>query len=246
MPAHAAMKLGKRPARIDARTLRLDRFLTPHLPAPPPAVDWSHGIKSWGMMANNRLGCCTIAALGHAVQVWSANTIAEITVPDDTIVHYYSEWDGYVLGDPSSDLGGIEVDVLNRWRKSDFDGHKLIAYADAVGDHHTKQAIALFGGVYIGLRLPLSAQDQEVWDAVEGPTGEPNSWGGHAVFVLAYDPEGLTCVTWGELKKMTWDFWFKYCDECHALFSEDWLAQFGGDPAIDRAALQNALIAVTG
>jgi len=54
-----------------------------------------------------------------------------------------------------------------------------------------------------------------------GP-GEPGSWGGHAVFVPAYDARGLICITWGALKRMTWEFWAAYCDEAYALLSPDW------------------------
>jgi len=41
--------------------------------------------------------------------------------------------------------------------------------------------------------------------------------------VVAYDANGLTVVTWGALKQMTWGFWQAYCDEAYALLSPDWL-----------------------
>jgi len=31
--------------------------------------DWTKGITEWGMMMNDTLGDCTIAGVGHAVQV---------------------------------------------------------------------------------------------------------------------------------------------------------------------------------
>jgi hypothetical protein len=59
-----------------------------------------------------------------------------------------------------------------------------------------------------------------------GPTGQgaPGSWGGHAVPIVAYDARGLICITWGELMRMTWQFWNAYCDEAYGLLSPDWIA----------------------
>ncbi len=246
---HSGMKLGKRLPRRDPRTLRLAKYFAPApMPLPPDSVDWSKGITSWGMMLNDNLGDCTIAACGHAIQVWSANAGSEITVPDDAILAAYEAWDGYDPKDPSSDDGGVELDVLNQWRANQLAGHPLLAYADPdpQNDYHVKFAIAYFGGVYIGLALPLSAQSQEVWDVADGANGEPGSWGGHAVFVCGYDADGLTCITWGQIKRMTWAFWAKYCDEAHALIGQDWLRQGKSPDGFDMFALVTDLHAVTG
>ncbi len=203
---YAEMKLGKRPKRHDARTLRLSRYLKaadePAGAQPPAAVDYTHGIADWGVMLNDELGCCTIAAIGHAVQAWTVNALGrELTVPDSTILEYYEEWDGYNPVDPSSDQGGVELDVLNAWRKSKFAGHGLDAYvaialsdsaATGAGANAIPQiatAIWLFGGAYIGIELPITAQKQDIWDvpANLGPDDEPGSWGGHAVYLVGYD-----------------------------------------------------------
>jgi hypothetical protein len=198
------MKLGKRQAAFDRRTLMLARYMTAALPAPPSSVDWSHGITDFGMMCNDRLGCCTIGAVGHAVQTWTVNALGrETTVPDSTILEYYEKWDGYNPADPSTDQGGVELDVLNDWRQQEFSGVSLDAYvAVELGTRDSgqgasepeaplpiAQAIWLFGGAYIGIELPIRAQKQDVWDvpANPGPEDEPGSWGGHAVYLVGYD-----------------------------------------------------------
>lgn len=227
MADHSNMKLGRKAIKTDSRTLALATYLTPGLPPPPPAVDWTKGMTSWGMMLNDKLGCCTIAGVGHAIQVWSANTAKEITVSDDNILKYYEQWDGYNPKDPTTDNGGIELDVLSGWKKSEFCGHKLAAFADPkytdLDEIH--QSIALFGGVYIGLALPLTARNQDVWDVVPhgGADAKKGSWGGHCVFVPKYDEKSFTCITWGQLKVMTLAFWKEYCDEAHTLLGENWL-----------------------
>jgi hypothetical protein len=369
---HSAMHLGKRPKRHDPRTLKLARYMTGTLPPAPSQVDYAHGIADWGMMLNDKLGCCTIAAVGHAVQTWTANAGKELTVPDSTILACYEKWDGYNPADPMTDQGGVELNVLNDWRQEAFNGHSLDAYVsidlhdsretanrvigrsmdrvigrsgdrvssgksgssdqritgstDAMrpsgeqkqvnqlitgsSDHPISRspdhpipdiatAIWLFGGAYIGVELPISAQNQDVWDvpANPGPNDEPGSWGGHAVYVVGYEKPGvrcqmpgvsepvpgvrdqltnlrqnrsstnpetwhltpgafspapgtepptLTCVTWGQLKKMTWAWFEKYCSEAYALVSKDWLNASGISPnGFDLATLEDDLKAVS-
>ncbi len=88
-------KLGRKAIKTDSRTLKLGKYLTPSLPTPPASADWTKGITSWGVMLNDTLGDCTIAGCGHAVQVWTANTGHEVTLPNATIEKYYEKWDGY-------------------------------------------------------------------------------------------------------------------------------------------------------
>jgi hypothetical protein len=241
MADHSKMKLGRKAIKTDTRTLAFAKYLTPALPPPPPTADWTKGIASWGMMLNDTLGDCTIAGVGHAVQVWTANTGTEVTVPDPTILSYYEQWDGYVPNDPSTDQGGIELDVLNDWKKGGFAGNALLAFADpkpaSLVEIH--QSIALFGGVYIGLSLPITAQNQDVWDVVPhgGANAKPGSWGGHCVFVPKYDQHGFTCITWGQLKTMTLAFWKEYCDEAHTLLSPAWITAKGSPSGFNQAQL---------
>jgi hypothetical protein len=242
-------RLGRKAVKIDSRTLKLARYLLSTLPLPPVARDWTKGVTSFGMMRNDTLGDCTIAGCAHAVQVWSLNTGQEVTIGDAAIESAYSAWDGYVSGDASTDNGGVALDVLTNWRKSGLDGHKLEAFAAANVKNATEieQAIDLFGGVYIGVALPLTAQDQSEWDVVKDDgsgSSEAGSWGGHCVYVAAYDASSLTCITWGKPLKMTRQFWFKYCDEAYALFGTDWLKSGKSPLGFDAATLNADLAAI--
>jgi hypothetical protein len=240
---YTRMKLGKKSRRYDHRTLRLGRYMTPALAPPPTSVLNSQSKPDWGMMLNDSLLDCTIAAVAHAVQVWTLLKGSEVTVPDPTILQYYEKWDGYDPKTPASDTGGAELDVLNCWRHQGFAGHRLRAFAapDPQDTLHVRQAIALFGGLYAGLNMPASAQTQDVWDVDTSAKGHPGSWGGHCVFIPDYGAKGLTCITWGVLKKMTWGFFGTYCDEAHALLSPDFRPPAG----FDFATLQADLAAVT-
>jgi len=248
MADHSRMKLGRKAIKTDTRTLMLSKYLTPKLPAPPPKADWTKGVTQWGMMLNDTLGDCTIAGAAHAVQVWSAETGTMATVPDSIVQSYYEKWDGYVPGDPSTDRGGVELDVLADWRKHGLNGHKLLAFAGASMKNlvEIRQAIALFGGVYIGLALPITAQNQDVWDVVKngGAHAEKGSWGGHCVFVPKYDAKSLTCITWGQPKTMTLAFWKKYCDEAYALLGKNWLDSKGSPGGFNKKQLEADLAGI--
>jgi len=246
MSDHSQMRLGKALPRYDRRTLHLAKYATPALPPPPESVDHVRGIQNWGMMLNDQLGCCTISACGHAVQAWIVSNVdpglpAQIIMPDDdTILRYYEAWDGYEPWEPSSDRGGVELDVLNKWRKSAFEGYQLPAFVSVNHQdvERVRQAVYLFGCLYVGLQLPITAQTQEVWENVDDPNAMPGSWGGHAVVIAAYTPDELTCITWGAPKRMAWDWFLKYCDEAYALLSPDFRAPEGFDLATLEADLK--------
>lgn len=228
MVDHSAMRLGRKKVRIDPRTLKIEKYLAPALLANPPArVDWSAKMTDIGVMANDVLGCCTIADWGHFVQAATAENGAQVIIPDAAIVAAYSAVGNFVLGDPSTDQGCIELDVMNYIRKVGVGGHQSLAFAsvDPKNQRVVELVIDMFGGAHIGLDLPISAQTQEVWAVpAGGPIGDgtPRSWGGHEVVALNYGPLGLVVVTWGALKTMTWDFLRTYCPEIYAVLSTDW------------------------
>ena len=243
-------KLGRKAIKTDSRTLRLSKYFTAALPPPPKAVGWAHGIRQYGMLGNDVLGDCTCAAVGHAVQILTANASVEAPVTDAEVLGIYENWCGYNPADPSTDQGGICLDVLNDWRQQGFAGHPLLAYATALPANqiHIQQAITLFGGVYIGFNLPQYALPGDgtippVWDV--DPNADNTIIGGHCVFVCAYSPYALTCVTWGQLQPMTWGFWNKYVDEAYALISPNWIEVSGKAPnGFNLAALESDLVLI--
>jgi len=234
-----SLKLGRKAVKRDSRTLAVGNYLTAALPPPPVSINWTGGVTSFGQMLNDKLGCCTISGGAHAIQTLTlAATGKMVTVDDAAILSLFEKWDGYDPTNSASDNGGIELDVLNSWHKNTFAGHALDAFADPDVTNVTevKQSIALFGGLYIGLDLPKSAQAQVggLWDVEPwyrfgplDPSWKPGSWGGHCVWICGYDATGLTCITWGALQQMSWGFWKRYVDEAHALLSPDFIKATG-------------------
>ena len=249
------MQLGVKAFKSDSRTLRMRSYMGPGLPPPPESLDWSKEIKDWGMMLNDELGDCTIAGCGHAVQVWNLNGSNVLTtVADADILAHYELWDDYNPKDPSTDEGGVELDVLTRWKAEGFAGHTLTGFADPnIADlNEVRQSIMLMGGVYIGMWISnaLSRQLQQddynpavVWD-VPADDKDNGIEGGHCVFVCAYDQETFSFISWGKLYKMTTAFWLKYVQEAHALLSPDWIGTLGAPNGFNLEQLAADLAAI--
>lgn len=246
---HRPIRLGKLPAKHDPRTLKLAAYLPAELPPIPAEHAWSPGVDGWPMFRNDTVGDCTCAGAAHQVRTWTGNEKPPaIALSDADVLAMYSAVTGYDPADPESDQGAYLLDVLKYWRATGCAGHKIGAFAQVpLKQELVKAAIYLFGGVYVGLLLPITAQSQAVWDVeTTAGDGQPGSWGGHCVAIVDYDNEGLTCATWGELRRMTWAFFATYCDEAYAIISPDWIQDGQSPSGLNMAALQSDLAQVSG
>lgn len=243
--------LGKKKAKFMLGLPALGKY-TLHLTPSPLKLDYNKAPINLGQMCNDKLGCCTISGVGHLIQEWTALTQpTETIISDATIRSLYSKWCGYVDGDPYTDNGGIAADVLRSWYQQPIEGHTLDGFAAIrPGNRGTiRDAIYLFGGAYVGVQLPISAQNG-AWDRLpDAPlTGDnaPGSWGGHAIpLVPPYDEKWLHCITWGGLKPLSWDWLDPYMDEGFGCLSKDFLDASGRTPAgFDWATVQADMQAI--
>ena len=226
------VRLGKLPARHDPRTLQLAHYIPAGAPPQPPSSeDFSKNVTNWGMMRNDGVSDCTCACAGHMIEEWTAAANSrQVTPADEAILKAYEAVSGYQPNVAGSDKGAMILDVLNYWKNTGIGSDRIMAFAGLEPKNHTQimDSVMLFGNCYIGVQLPLSAQNQRVWSVPAGGAagqGAPGSWGGHAVPIVAYDPRGLTVVTWGALKRMTWSFLDAYCDEAYAVLSRDFISK---------------------
>lgn len=235
-------KLGRKAKVTDSRTLKLGRYLETQPLAPPPAeVSWVTKVPQFPMFLNDSLGDCVIAAMAHMIQQWSyysSGGTAEVTVTNAQVLAAYERLGGYVPGDPTTDNGVVMLDALRYWKNTGFAGHRIQAYMTVNYKNLTEvfQAIQIFGNVFVGLNLPLTAQGENAWTVANGgpinnPDAAPGSWGGHCVPVMAGSPETLTCVTWGEKLKMSHNFFKDYAEEAFVILSPDWLSKLGESPS---------------
>lgn len=221
------LKYGRLPVRHDVRTLHLKNYLTADLPQAPDRVDYESAVDSYPMYLNDKLGCCTCAAMAHMVQSWTQyGAGADVAVTDQDVLTAYEAVSGYDPQTGANDNGAVEVDVLNYWRKQGIGSHKIGAWVKV--DHtnlaEVRQAIYLFGGVYTGFLVSESAENTvgRLWKADNTEAGK-NILGGHAVPLNAYRPDGFDCITWGQIQSMTNGFFEQYFEEAYAIVSQDWL-----------------------
>lgn len=251
-------RLGKLAPRHDARTLKLARY-TAALPDPAPSCDMTAKVTNLGMMLNDHLSDCTCAAIGHIIQCWTAEYNRQIILSDIDILAAYEGGCGYDPTDPATDQGGVELDMLNYWRKTGVGGHMLGAYATlqkrpgslwgtlfgSSWRHDVMRSVYYFGSAYIGVTLP----DEVLGPGVIPWTGswKPNPNNGHAVPIVAYDADGVTVVTWGMLLKASWDFLDRCMDEGYCPMAKDIVDDVSGKSpqGFDLATLQNDLNSVT-
>ena len=221
------VKLGKAPAKIDNRTVKMATFKG-IIPPAPASFDYSNRVKHLSMLANDSLGDCTAAGAGHLHQIWTAYNGNEFKPTDTQTIAFYSGSTGYDPKNPSTDRGGVMLDVLNYWKKNGFAGHTIDAYlaVDPKNQEEIKTALYHFGGLYKGLALPLSAQGAGSWKVPFFGTkgnGKPGSWGGHCVVdALTYNQKQQQCITWGTTIESDWNFTADYCDELFVVLSSDW------------------------
>lgn len=227
----ADLKLGLLPRKVDQRTLTGADYIDPKMAVPPASVDYTQGITDWGMFLNDKIGCCTCSAAPHMRKIWSKLvTGTEVSDVDADVLKAYEDVTGYDPATGQNDNGANEIDVLNYWRKTGIGGEKILAFVALPVTRHLFIQIAtwILAGIYIGVSMPLSAQAQVggLWDVTDptSPDAAAGSWGGHAVPICGYSPEGLTVITWGQEQKMTWRWFDAYCMEAYAAIPSEYEA----------------------
>lgn len=199
-----------------------------HNPLPPAPAGFAVPSYQWGMLANDQYGCCTISGVVHLREAVAVDNLETETYPtDEQVIGTYLSLSG------GQDTGLVEADVLHTWQTTGLFGDRIHGYAPV--DHRNLDEIrsvcALFGGVYLGVAMPDSAQEQfeagQPWDIQAGAQIE----GGHAVPMIGYDPAFAYIVTWGKTQQVTWR-WLR------AYLEESWCVLLSESPAVDLPKLQ--------
>ena len=216
-----SFRFGKHAPKHDYRTLRLKNYLSSKLPAPPATHDCLKQVYTnlktsdptllFPMDGNDRYGDCTIAALAHAATVFEGMIGKKKIATQASVEKLYFHLTG------GADSGLNELDVLNYWHSHAAAGDKILAYAQIEVKNHThiKQAMQLFGGVYLGFQVQKDCLEE--FNARKPWIPGPLTNDGHAVFAVGYDAEYLTVLTWGNTQKATWSWWDECVDEAYAV-----------------------------
>lgn len=218
--------------------------------APPASVNNTVGLPTdLGQMLNNTLGDCTCAGYYHALQVWSvAAGKACLTEPDGEVEALYEACGGYVPGDPSTDNGCVEQDVLQYLLNTGApmaagSPHKLLAFyeVDSRNLDDVRWTICDCALAYIGFEVPAYLMETltapgSVW-GLPGEAGIPANAdttieGGHCIILPGYQPAGnFAGISWGSAGyQLTPGFIGEFVDEIYGLLDGEYLLATGKTP----------------
>lgn len=243
---------GKRGRRKPSHepTLHLRRF-APAPSKPPPSGDVSGGITDWGMLGNDQHSDCGAAAFQHGRMAKSGQNVLNDNgqelpadsqaATDYTLASYYAY--GRSMGEPGQDPDqGVDNAT---WLKFLFDQKMIEGYAElnASDPDEVHMAMLNFNGVLIGCCLTDDAEqefnDHQPWNIT--PSDRPDANEGHDIYLVKYDANGETIVTWGADQECT-VAWEK--GQAQAGDLEAWVfitAEDAKRNGVDLAALQQAI-----
>lgn len=148
---------------------------------------------------------------------------------------------------------------MKRWKSVGLSGKRtdtLLAYTslEPGNNSHIMASIFLFGGVYLGLALPITAQSQiksnGLWSLTPGyqtdPNARPGSLGGHAVCLCGYNQQAVCILTWNLVMYASWGWLNTYADEAYSPMSTQWMNTKGVSPnQFNLSQLQEDLTLIT-
>lgn len=228
----------------------------------PARLNRSHIDPSPQMFGNDALGDCTAAGLLNHMRAVATLGGYQVQADTDDAVRFYAESTGYMPGEPATDRGGVEVDVLAFAARVGirlYSGEYFPLWGSV--DPQDRNALALvmaaMGGVYLGVQLAQSDMNQIaasngvcVLDTNNGTYGDPTpgSAGGHCAVGWDYtdlsDAGTVGLLTWGSTAtRCTWDWLRSRIMEAHGLVWPQLTLASGlypTGPDIDALRAQNA------
>lgn len=227
---------GRLPTRHDIHTFRagiaLARALAP-LGAPPAiSDDYVTPVEKatdgdWGMMGNDKAGCCTIADSAHQIMLHTANAGSIVIPTADQVTKTYFGLTG------GQDTGLDETAVCRFMMTTGLCGQKSAGTAmiDPANMDHIRWAVQLFGtcrlGIYVTDEMMQDFEDGKPWTSL-GSTNPD----GHDVPAAQFDKEFLYVITWGKLQPVAWPVVAnsKFLLEAHGEVYPDWIRANGNAP----------------
>jgi hypothetical protein len=190
----------------------------------PKVRAWERPI-ALGMLANDTVGDCTVAAMYHLrmTQRSVAQAANSLVVTDADAIRDYSAITGYD-GTDATDNGAACLDVINWYKK----GGVILGAStvDIQNIEMVKAAINTFGCLYTGFTVPQSMVDQlqsgtdPDWSF--SPSDHPTN-NGHCVNLVGYGADGVALDSWGKVYRTSWEFWQQWFTEAYVIASPDWI-----------------------
>lgn len=246
------LKLGKTPAR-DAVKLKLATYVDPSaLPKPPTEFGHERLVTDWGMLGNDKAGCCVWSGAGHETMLWNREAGKQVNITTASTLRNYSLVTDYDPVTGAND-NGTDVEHAAKYRRKtgllDADGnrHKIGAYVALTPGSLTElwYATYLFDGLGIGVEFPSQWMDAfnagKPWDRVSRPHIE----GGHYISGGAKRGGNEVVVSWGQPVPLTPRGYQQFNDETVAYLTEEKLVNGKSLEGFDLDTLRRDLQLVT-
>jgi hypothetical protein len=226
-----AYKLGKLAPKYSYKTIPFGHIVAEGLlPSPATKVyrEYKTPAAAKQMFGNDQYGDCTCAGIANMLILATSHTGTVVIPTLQNVLDLYTAVTGFNQQTGANDNGAAMTDVLAYVQKNGFCGHKILGWAQI--DHnnlvHRQLGCDLFGGTYVGVNLPMNAQQQfansQSWEVVPNDTIE----GGHCIIRPGYGSLGDDYVTWANWEQKASSAWsITYVEEEYVIITEDWINQ---------------------
>jgi hypothetical protein len=230
-------RYGKKPPRRLMGVPALSDFMA-------PAASWP-AVKPWGweyalpdgdlnILGNDVVGNCGPCGALHLLQTQAASLKNQILTPTlEDALALYSAVGGYDPNAPLNPDGSNPTDqgvdlltLLQYWKNTGITvggvKHTIRGFAslDLSSVAQMRYAGYLFGGLYLGINCPQSAEDDTSdWQYVPG---SPVA-GGHCINLAGEGSLGTHIQSWGMNIPTSWDFLLHQLDEGYVVLTDIWV-----------------------
>ena len=222
--------IGCRIPKVDAPAIEFSSIVAPPLkklvsstvPAPevpitsPPAVDYLEPFSSWEDFKNIIYNNCNAAAWSNTRRIMTSKLGAREIYPGiEQVQDFYKTQNPNFTGEGNAPFVGdngmkIQTGLEYLVKNGGPDENRALAFArvDVTKPEAVKLAIAIFGTLWVGLRIYsqtlLEFKENVPWKHPKQPTQKKPY--GHAAVVGAYD-SNYHIITWGKQAILTPEYW---------------------------------------
>lgn len=254
---HAApgMCLGLIPSDPDKEYLQFERFWTGTVPSHPTSVNNMANVSDWGMYGNDKFGTCGPASVGNYIKYVSKDLTGTEVTPSINDAYDLYRRSGNPTFNATTGAGdnGVSMAVmLGALTSGGIGGLHSLAYAkvDNTNLNAIRAAIAIFGGLLLGINMQTAQQSQTNANPPLWNYSQSAVWGGHAVAAGGYTSQSsgadVGVVSWAKRVGTTDSFWTHQVQEAWAVILPAHLGTTQFITGIDTATLNADYLALTG
>jgi hypothetical protein len=254
---------GRRPPK-NTPALRFRSFLSSTVPAYPRHADNLAKLSSWQLLGNDVAGDCNAVTWANMRRLVTATLATEYYPTQAQVWQFYETQNpnfdptgsSTANGPGSSADQGMDIQTGLEYLHANGgpDGVKAVAFAkvDHTNLDEVKAALAIFGGLWLGIQVLDANQKQfadgRPWtDVAHSPID-----GGHAILGGGYTTADVKFITWAQETEFAKSFWngvvggSPLVEEAWVVIWPEYLGTEAFEQGVDQAQLAADYQALTG